>query len=233
VPGRKIDGSVAKPRKIINLPPMKIAIIGAGNVGTALGQGWAKAGHTIIYGVRNPDGGKSQSSADGTTSQGIPDAVQQAEVVALAVPWTAIDDAVTAMGSVKGKVVIDCTNPLLLNSEGSLSLALGSTTSGAEEIERKLPGAFVAKAFNTYGWENFANSSYPGYGDVKPVMFFCSDSDEAKKAVQRLATDLGFEPLDTGGLGMARSLEPLALLWIRLAIREGRNPNFVWGVLRR
>jgi predicted dinucleotide-binding enzyme len=220
-----------------NLRAVKIAIIGAGNVGGALGKAWAKAGHTIIYGVRNPGQGKTQPplAATGPTATAVPvpDAVRSGDVVVLATPWPAVPEALRAMGDLKGRVLIDCTNPLALNSEGSLSLALGSTTSGAEEIERLAPGALVAKAFNTYGWENFADSNYPGYNGLKPVMFYCSDSDRAKEVVHQLATDLGFEPVDTGGLGMARSLEPLALLWIRLAIREGRNPNFVWARLKR
>jgi hypothetical protein len=213
---------------------MKIAIIGAGNVGTALGKAWAAAGHLVIFGVRNPAGGKTQPpTAAGISSMPIPDAVRECSIVVIAVPWNAVADAAKAMGSVKGKVVIDCTNPLSLNAEGSLSLALGSTTSGAEEIERMLPGAQVAKAFNTYGFENFADSKYPGYGDLKPVMFYCSDSDEANNVVATLAADLGFEPVSTGGLGMSRSLEPLALMWIRLAMRRDRNPNFVWAMLKR
>ena len=213
---------------------MNVAIIGAGNVGSALGRSWAKAGHKIIYGVRNPNGGKTvPPSFSGVSSCLIPDAVRMGDVVVLATPWNATKDVVSALGDVKGKIVIDCTNPLALNSEGSLGLEVGSTTSGAEEIQRLMPTAHVAKAFNTYGWENFDNPAYPGYGDLKPVMFYCSDSDEAKEVVAKLATDLGFEPVDTGGLGMARSLEPLALMWIRLAIREGRNSNFVWGVMRR
>lgn len=213
---------------------MKIAIIGAGNVGSALGKAWAAAGHLVIFGVRNPGGGKTQPpTAAGISSMAIPDAVNQCNVIVIAVPWNAVADAAKAMGSVNGKVVIDCTNPLLLNAEGSLSLALGSTTSGAEEIERMLPGAQVAKAFNTYGYENFADSKYPGYGDLKPVMFYCSDSDEANSVVATLAADLGFEPVSTGGLGMSRSLEPLALMWIRLAMRRDRNPNFVWAMLKR
>ncbi|MBA3848750.1 MAG: F420-dependent NADP oxidoreductase [Opitutus sp.] len=213
---------------------MNVAIIGAGNVGSALGRSWAKAGHTIIYGVRNPHGGKTQPpSFAGASSRLIPDAVRAGDVVVLATPWNAIKDVASQLGDTKGRIIVDCTNPLALNSEGSLGLELGSTTSGAEEIQKLLPAAHVVKAFNTYGWENFGNSAYPGYGDLRPVMFHCGDSDEAKEVVAKLAADLGFEPVDTGGLGMARSLEPLALLWIRLAIREGRNPNFVWGRLRR
>ncbi len=216
---------------------MKIAIIGAGNVGGALGKAWAKAGHYIIFGVRNPGKGKTQPPLAeigvGATAVTVPDAVRSAEIIVLATPWEAVPDVITAMGDLRGKILIDCTNPLFLNAEGSLSLSLGSSTSGAEEIARLATGARVAKAFNTYGFENFADASYPGYGELKPVMFHCSDDDEAKEIVERLAKDIGFEPVETGGLGMARSLEPMALLWIRLAMRRGRNPNFTWGMLKR
>lgn len=216
---------------------MKIAIIGAGNLGGALGRSLAKAGHSIIFGVRNPAGGKTKPPiaeiGSAASSLVVPDAVRSADVVMLATPWDAVADVIPAMGDLKGKILIDCTNPLFLNAEGSLSLSLGSSTSGAEEIQRLAPQARVAKAFNTYGWENFADPAYPAYGGLKPVMFYCSDDDDAKEVVEKLARDLGFEPQDTGGLGMARSLEPLALMWIRLAVRQGRNPNFTWGVLRR
>ena len=91
----------------------------------------------------------------------------------------------------------------------------------------------VVKAFNIYGGENFANTDYPNAAALKPLMFYCGDNDEAKDKVRQLATDLGFEPIDTGGLGMARSLEPLALLWIRLSIKNDRDTNFTWARLKR
>ena len=217
---------------------MKIAIIGAGNVGGALGKAWAKAGHYIIFGVRDPGKGKTQPpiaeiGAGASTAVTVPDAARSADIIVLATPWPAVPDAIRAMGDLRGKVLVDCTNPLSLNGDGSLSLSLGSTTSGAEEIEKLATGAKVVKAFNTYGWENFADSAYPNAADLKPVMFYCGDHDDAKETTAQLATDLGFEPVDTGGLGMSRSLEPLALLWIRLSIREGRNPNFTWARLKR
>jgi predicted dinucleotide-binding enzyme len=216
---------------------MKITIIGAGNVGGALGKAWAKAGHYIIFGVRNPGQGKTQPPlaeiGTGATAVPVADAARSADIIVLATPWPAVADALTAMGDLKGKILVDCTNPLSLNGDGSLSLSLGSTTSGAEEIEKLAPGAHVVKAFNTYGWENFADSAYPNAAGLKPVMFYCSDFDDAKAMAHQLAADLGFDPVDTGGLGMARSLEPLALLWIRLSIREGRNPNFTWARLTR
>lgn len=216
---------------------MKIAIIGAGKVGGALGKALAKAGHYIVFGVRNPGKGNTHPPLAeigvGATSMTLPDAARGSDIIVLATPWPAVPDAIKALGDLTGKVLIDCTNPLSLNGDGSLSLSLGSSTSGAEEIARLAVGARVAKAFNTYGFENFADSSYPGYGDLKPVMFYCSDDDEAKAIVDQLAKDIGFEPVDTGGLGMARSLEPLALLWIRLSVRRDRNPNFTWGMLKR
>jgi predicted dinucleotide-binding enzyme len=216
---------------------MKIAIIGAGNVGGSLGKAWAKAGHYIIFGVRNPGQGKTQPPLAeigvGATAVTLPDAARSADIIVLATPWPAVPDVITAMGDLRGKVLIDCTNPLSLNGDGSLSLSLGSTTSGAEEVEKLATGAQVVKAFNTYGWENFADSAYPNAAGLKPVMFYCGDHEEAKKTTHQLAADLGFDPVDTGGLGMARSLEPLALLWIRLSIREGRNPNFTWARLTR
>jgi len=203
---------------------MNIAIIGAGNLGGALGKGWAKAGHKIVFGVRDLAAGKTRAPLEGlgesASALPVSEAVRGVDVIVLATPWNAVPDALKAMGELTGRVLIDCTNPLSLNAEGSLSLSLGSSTSGAEEIERLAPGAQVAKAFNTYGWENFADSSYPGHGDLKPVLFYCSDSEPAKEIVEKLAVDLGFEPLDTGGLGMARSLEPLALMWIRLPCGE-------------
>lgn len=217
---------------------MKIAIIGAGNVGGSLGKAWAKAGHYIIFGVRDPGKGKTQPpiaeiGAGASTVATVPDAARSADIIVLATPWPAVPDAIRAMGDIRGKILIDCTNPLSLNGDGSLSLSLGSTTSGAEEVEKLATGAKVVKAFNTYGWENFANSAYPNAADLKPVMFYCGDHDEAKETTAKLAADLGFEPVDTGGLGMSRSLEPLALLWIRLSIREGRNANFTWARLKR
>lgn len=225
------------PRKRQSAHHMKIAIIGAGKVGSALGKAWARAGHYIIFGVRSPGQSKTQPPLAeigvGATAQAVPDAARSADIIVLATPWPAVPDAIKSMGELRGKVLIDCTNPLSLNGDGSLSLSLGSTTSGAEEIEKLAAGAHVVKAFNTYGWENFVDAAYPNAAGLKPVMFYCGDHDAAKTTVHQLVTDIGFEAVDTGGLGMSRSLEPLALLWIRLNIREGRSANFTWARLTR
>jgi 8-hydroxy-5-deazaflavin:NADPH oxidoreductase len=216
---------------------MKIAIIGADNAGGSLGRVWAKVGHYVIFGVRTAPQGRTNppmpGMSAGTAMMSPLDAAMKADIIALTAPWPQIPDTIKSLGDLSGKVVIDCTNPLSLNGDGSLTLSVGSTSSGAEEIERLAAGAMVVKAFNLYGWENLANAEYPNAAGLKPVMFFCGDNDEAKEKVQQLISEAGFEPIDTGGLGMSRSLEPLALLWIRLNINNGRNPNFTWARLTR
>jgi predicted dinucleotide-binding enzyme len=218
---------------------MKIAIIGAGTMGDALGKVWAKVGHYVIFGVRNVPQGRGNSNPPiagmgaGTAIMSLLDAAMKADIIVLTAPWPAVPETIKALGDLSGKILIDCTNPLALNGEGSLALSVGSTTSGAEEIEKLAAGSKVVKAFNIYGGENCANPEYPNAAGLKPVMFFCGDDDEAKGKVSQLVAEVGFEPVDTGGLGMARSLEPLALLWIRLSVRDGRNPNFAWARLTR
>ena len=216
---------------------MKIAIIGAGTMGDALGKVWAKVGHYIIFGVRNVPQGRTNPPMPGigagTAVMSMLDAAMKADIIVLTAPWPAVPDTIKALGDLSSKILIDCTNPLSLNGDGSLTLSLGSTNSGAEEIEKLAAGAKVVKAFNIYGGDNIANAVYPNAAGLKPVMFYCGDHDEAKEKVHQLAADLGFEPVDTGGLGMARSLEPLALLWIRLSVNNGRNTNFTWARLTR
>lgn len=216
---------------------MKIAIIGPGNVGGSLGKVWAKAGHYIIFGVRNPAQDKEKTPVAeigaGAACMNMIDAAVKADIIVLVSPWPAVPAAIKELGDLSTKVVIDCTNPLALDGDGSLSLAVGATSSGAEEVEQLARGAAVVKAFNTYGWENYANPEYPNSGGLKPVMFYCGDNDDAKAKVHQLVTEVGFEPVDAGGLGMARSLEPLALLWLRMSIRDGKNPNFAWARLTR
>jgi len=108
---------------------MKIAIIGAGNLGGALGKAWAKAGHAILFGVRDPAGGKTRPPlaeiGGAASSLFVPDAVRSGDVVVLATPWAAVPEVIAAMGDLRGKILIDATNPLFLNTEGSLSLSLG------------------------------------------------------------------------------------------------------------
>ncbi len=210
---------------------VKIAIIGAGNVGSALGKGWVVSGHEVVFGVRDPHSVKVQEVVKATRGKAqatsVKDAASSSEVVVLATPWGATQEAIRAAGDLRGKIVVDATNPLKPDLSG---LALGHTTSAGEEIARWAPGAKVVKAFNTIGAQHMTN---PRLGGQRPSMFICGDDIAAKKTITELAEALGFEPVDAGPLTQARLLEPLAMLWISMAYAYGLGPNIAFKLLRR
>jgi 8-hydroxy-5-deazaflavin:NADPH oxidoreductase len=210
---------------------MRIGILGAGNVGGALGSGWARKGHQVRFGVRNPAKPEVQqlvSSIGSAASAGtVAEAGRFGEVVVLATPWEGTEQAVAGAGDLKGKVVCDCTNPLLPNLAG---LAVGTTTSGGEQVASWARGARVVKIFNTTGAANMAN---PLYGQTRLTMSYCGDDADAKKVAAGLAADLGFDPVDAGPLSNARVLEPFALLWIYLGVFQGLGMNFAFQIVKR
>ena len=199
---------------------MKIAILGAGKVGTTLGEGWVRAGHEVIYGSRNPE-----KATGGQRFAAPKDAVAQSEVVVLTAPWAAVESILQSVGDFGGRPLIDATNPI----GPGLSLLVGTTDSGAETVQRWAPTAKVVKAFNTTGVENMADPKYP---TGRAVMFVCADDVQAKEAATTLASDLGFEGLAMGPLRQARLLEPLAALWISTA-GQLKTRGLAFGLLRR
>jgi len=126
---------------------MKIGIIGAGAVGGSLGAAWAKAGHEVFFSFSlEPERPRELAEAVGGHYGSVAEAVEFGDLVALTVPYTAVDEAFEAAGPIDGKILIDCTNPLLPDRSG---LSLGHTTSAAEENQKRAPGARVVKAFST------------------------------------------------------------------------------------
>ena len=209
---------------------MNIAIIGTGSVGAALGRGWAEAGHTVIFGSRHPHAEDVEALVEsiGSRASSTPsdEAAAAAEVVALAVPWGAAQSVVEGLGDLDDKLLIDCTNPLA----AGLQPAVDGDTSGAEEIARWADGARVVKAFNTTGANNMTD---PDYAGTPLTMFICGDGGDAKQTVTVLAEDLGFEAVDAGPLNRARLLEPMARLWIHLAMTDGFGRDIGFKLLRR
>ncbi len=210
---------------------MKIAIIGAGNVGGTLGTAWARRGHQVVFGVRDPAEPKIRTLVEGAgpgaRAASIRDAVAGAEVVVFAVPWAATGEAIAAAGDLRGKILVDATNPLTEDVSG---LAIGHDTSGGEQLARRVPGARIVKAFNTIGSMHMAD---PAFGGEHASMFLCGDDRPAKAVVAELARGLGFEPVDVGPLKQARLLEPLAMLWISMALAHGFGPNIAFKLLRK
>ena len=205
---------------------MNITIVGSGSVGRALGGGWRKAGHSVTYAARDPAGAKAAE----LTREGfgvVPQAgARKADVIVLAVPWSGIEATMKALGDLSGKIVIDCTDPLNATRE----LALGFNDSGGETVARLSPGARVVKAFSTTGADNMADSRYPG---GKLMMAIAGDDAAAKTTVMALAAELGFEPVDVGPLAMSRHLEPMAMIWIKLAYAQGMGREFGFAILKR
>jgi NADPH-dependent F420 reductase len=208
---------------------MKIAIIGTGSVGSALGRGMARAGHEVVFGVRNtgkPEVAKLVEET-GARAASVAEAAEAAEVVVLAMPWGGAQDVIRTAGGLSGKIVLDCINPLNATFSG---LDTGGARSAAEQVAAWAPGARVVKVFNSTGAGNMAN---PLYGNDRATMLYCGDDEGAKKVAAQLAGEIGFEPVDAGPLSAAYLLEHFAMLWIHLAYGVGMGRNFAFEIVRR
>ncbi len=210
---------------------MKIGIIGAGNVGSALARGWIAKGHEVKFGVPDPASNKIGALLVELGTQATAGSVAEAAgfgtVVALAVPWQAAQDAVQNMGNLSGKILLDCTNPIKADFSG---LEIGHTTSAGEIVAQWAAGANVVKIFNTTGANVMADSHFDGQ---LPVMFYCGDNAESKKVGAQLASELGFDPVDAGPLTQAAQLEAAAWLWITMALKYGAGTNMAFALLKR
>lgn len=196
---------------------LTIGIIGAGNMGSAFARRLATAGHRIAITATDSAQAEQAAVAAGHGARAVPtsDVARGADVVILAVPFPAADDALRAAGDLTGKTVIDISNPLKPDMSG---LALGHSTSAAEEIQRMVPTARVAKAFNTVFAPLLASSA-------RAQVFVAADDAAAKAQVRALAESAGFEAVDAGPLAHARLLEPLGMMNIYLAYVAGRGPG--------
>jgi NADPH-dependent F420 reductase len=204
---------------------MRIGILGAGNIGGALGTLWAAQGHDIVFGVREEQSYTVQILMNRVTANARTGTMREAaawgEVVVLAVPWQAVPEVLAQVGDLGEKILVDCTNRMV-------PPAPGSAASGAEEVARRAPGARVVKAFNTLGAENLANLQF---GTQQASTFVCGDDLSANAVVIRLGEEIGFDVVEVGPLNTAYLVESLALLWVQLSRRYGRDVAF--ALLRR
>lgn len=206
---------------------MHIAIIGAGRVGGTLGRGLARAGHAIHYAQRDPSAPAPAALAEHAASTGAAqEVVDRSEAVILATPWPATQAALASVQDFGGRPLLDATNPI----GPGLTLTHGHDDSGGEAVQRWAPTARVVKVFHSTGMENMAD---PRYGDAASVMLAAGDDPEAVALALGLARDLGFDAHAFGGLANARLLEPMALVWIKLAMVHGLGRDFAFGLLRR
>ena len=205
---------------------MKIGVIGAGNVGTALGRSLAAAGHEVIYGLRPGSLPSEDTTHERASTASVREAIAASDVLLLATPWAKTEAALTEAGDLGGRPLLDATNPI----GAGMALTHAGQDSGGEAVQRWAKSARVVKIFNTTGRENMLS---PRFGEQRALMLACSDDSEALDIAVRLASDIGFEALPLGPLKNARILEPFGRVWIELALVRGQGRGIAFGLLRR
>ena len=202
---------------------MNIAILGTGNIGGTLGDKWAAAGHSVVFGVRDANSAKSQAlleSFPAARLEAIPLALASADVVLLAVPWGAVPEVVQSnAGALVGKIVIDATNNFG-----------GPVVSNVLAVAEAAPMASIFRAFNSLGWEVFAR---PQFGETQVDMFYCGPEGEARAQVEQLIQEAGVRPIWLGGLETVNTVDALGTLWVTLAFQRGWGRRIALKLLQR
>jgi len=208
---------------------MRIGILGSGLMGGKLGTIFARAGHDVVFSyARSPRKLKRLArEAGGTARPGTPrEAAERADALLLAVHWSRIDDVVEQAGDLSGKVVITCSLPMNADDTG---LVIAHTSSGAEELAKRIPQARIVSAFNTVPSEVlFGVFQQARRRATRPGLVYCGDDEQAKKLTADLIKDTGFDPVDAGSLRIARYTEPFALLIAELSYGRKTGPELAY-----
>jgi len=201
-------------------------------MGGKLGTIFVRAGHDVVFSYARDREKLERLARDsgGVARAGMPaDAARGADVVLLAVHWSRVDDVLNQAGDLSGKVVVTCSMPM--NADDT-ELVFAHTSSGAEELARRLPSAHVVSAFGTVPSEVFFSVFETAGSGSRPSLFYCGDNAAAKSVAAQLIRDVGFEPLDAGPLRMSRYTEPFTFLIARFAYEGDRGPavayRFEW-----
>ena len=209
---------------------MKVGIIGSGDVGRKLADGFIELGHQVRIGSRDPNQSKitewiNKHGKENASSGTFADTAGFGEIIVLATLWTGTAEAIhlTNPTNLSNKIIIDVTNPLDFSKGMPPTLAVGHTDSAGEIVQRMLPDSKVVKSFNIIGNPHMIHPDFPG---GKPTMFICGNDEGAKKIVTNdILSKFGWETIDIGGIEGSRLLEPLALLWILHYFRTGSGDH--------
>ncbi|MGO8928724.1 MAG: NADPH-dependent F420 reductase [Limisphaerales bacterium] len=207
---------------------MRVGILGSGLMGGKLGTLFARAGHEVVFSYARSREKLNRRARDaGRNAQaGIPrEAALGADAMLLAVHWSRIDDVLNQAGDLSGKVIVSCSLPM---NASNTELVLGHTTSGAEELAKKVPGAEVIAAFNNVPSEVLFGVFESRPTATPPSMVYCGDKQTGKDVAATLIRDVGFEPIDAGPLRIARYTEPFALLVAQLAYGGEGGPELAY-----
>jgi predicted dinucleotide-binding enzyme len=207
---------------------MRIGILGSGLMGAKLGTIFARAGHEVVFSYARSQeklkvlAEKAQDNARAGTPR---EAAKDADALLLAVHWTRIDDVLKQAGDLSGKVIVTCSLPMDANNT---KLIVGTTTSGAEELAKKVPRAHAVCAFNTVPSEVLFGIFEAKDKKPRPSLVYCGDDSQSKGIAAQLIRDAGFDPVDAGPLRIARYTEPFALLIAQLAYEGDGGPELAY-----
>jgi len=200
---------------------MRIGILGAKTIGGTLGRKWAQAGHSVMFGVRNPQNPDVQALVQelgGASAGGAADAIAFGDVVVFAIPGQAMEATIAEhAAALVGKTVIDAANKVGAATMNSL-----------EAFTTHAPSAQVFRAFNSLGWENFAN---PQFGGVQADLFYCGPSGAAQAQVEQLIAEVGLRAIWVGGPEQTPTVDAIASLWFALALKQGRGRHLAFKLL--
>ncbi len=201
---------------------MKVAVLGARNVGGTLGRKWARAGHEVMFGVRHTDNPEVRNLAAEVGAQvgSIEEAIAFGDVVVFAIPGRVMAETIRTHGqALAGKIVVDTANRL----EEAVS-------NSAADFVAHAPGVRIFRAFNSIAWENFEN---PQFGDVQADLFYCGPDGEARVQVEQLISDVGMRPVRVGDVDQVEVVDAVLRLFFALARGQNRGRQLAFKMLTR
>jgi len=207
---------------------MRVGILGSGLMGGKLGTLFARAGHEIVFSYARTSQKleKLAREARGKARAGTPaEAAQNADALLLAVHWSRVDDVLKQAGDLSGKTIVSCSLPM--NADDT-DLVVSHTSSGAEELAKKVPRARVVAAFGTVPSEVLFDVFAARRKATRPSLLYCGSESRSKKVAAQLISDVGFDPVDAGPLRIARYTEPFTLLIAQLAYEGKTGPRLAY-----
>jgi predicted dinucleotide-binding enzyme len=207
---------------------MRIGILGSGLMGAKLGTIFARVGHEVVFSYSRSEKKLERLARDvgGTARAGTPaEAAKDADALLLAVHWSRTDDVLKKAGDLSGKIIVTCSLPM---NDSDTSLVIGITSSGAEELAKKVPKARIVSAFNTVPSEVLFGVFEGRGAATRPSLVYCGDDPDSKAIAAGLIQDVGFDPVDAGPLRIARYTEPFALLVAQIAYEGEEGPELAY-----
>ncbi len=205
---------------------MRVGILGSGLMGGKLGAIVARAGHEVVFSYARSDQKLKRLASEAKARAGTPrEAAQDADAVLLAAHWLRFDDVLKQAGDLSGKVVVTCSMPM---NEDNTELVVAHTSSGAEELAKRIPRARVVAAFGTVPSEVFFDIYEARRKAKRPSLLYCGDDRRGKEVAADLIRDAGFDPVDAGPLRIARYTEPFTMLIAQLAYEGKGGPELAY-----